>query len=61
MHFDALNSKRSEEQTEVCKHFPVKKCRHQAQIVVDFASILLFLHAYGVLMFNTLGESVYLR
>ncbi len=25
MHFDVLNSKRSEEQTEVCKHFPVKK------------------------------------
>lgn len=67
MHFDALNSKRSEEQTEVCKHFPVKTslhglvCCHQAQIIVDFASILPFLHAYGVLMFNTWGESVYLQ
>jgi len=25
MHFDALNSERSEEQTEECKRFPVKQ------------------------------------
>lgn len=36
MHFDALNLEHSEEQTEVCKHFPceTKPCRRQAQSLI---------------------------
>lgn len=41
MHFDALNSKLSEEQAFPCEN-KTSWPRHQAQIVVDFASIFLF-------------------